>query len=355
MSVLSRYLMKAIVGHTVMVLLVLLTLSSLYMFIEQQDDIGTGTYRTADALLYVALTMPQYAFDMLPIAALIGALLALGNLARSMELIVIRAAGVSVARMAVWVFGAGLLLMASTWMLGEYIAPPLTQYGKQMKIFAKSKDYSISANDGAWAKDGNTIISVQKQNAGNTYGGVYVFKFSPQRRLLSIGHASSARIENDNTWRLSNYRESVIEEDRVLPSVQNSAVLATGLSPEFLGLASVEPDALSVSGLRSYIGHLKENDLDARSYETAYWARIARTAAVAIIVVLAVPFAFGPMRSTGTGVRTVVGIMLGVAFFLIAQMLESAGEVFNLPPLAVAWTPTVLLTLITAVAVARVR
>lgn len=355
MSVLSRYLMKAIVGHTVMVLLVLLTLSSLYMFIEQQDEIGTGTYRTVDALLYVALTMPQYAFDMLPIAALIGALLALGNLARSMELIVIRAAGVSVVRMAVWVFGAGLLLMASTWMLGEYIAPPLTQYGKQMKIFAKSKDYSISANRGAWAKDGNTIISVQKQNAGNTYGGVYVFKFSPQRRLLSIGHASSARIENDNTWRLSNYRESVIEEDRVVPSVQNSAALATGLSPEFLGLATVEPDALSVSGLRSYIGHLKENDLDARSYETAYWARIARTAAVAIIVVLAVPFAFGPMRSTGTGARTVVGIMLGVAFFLITKMLESGGDVFNLPPLAVAWAPTVLLTLITAVAVARVR
>ena len=48
---------------------------------------------------------------------------------------------------------------------------------------------------------------------------------------------------------------------------------------------------------------------------------------------LAVPFAFGPMRSTGTGARTVVGIMIGVVFFLMAKMLESGGAVFDLPPI----------------------
>ena len=90
-------------------------------------------------------------------------------------------------------------------------------------------------------------------------------------------------------------------------------------------------------------------------HETAFWARIARTVAVAIIVVLAVPFAFGPMRSTGTGARTVVGVMIGVVFFLLARMLESGGAVFDVPPIIVAWTPTALLALITTIAVARVR
>ena len=59
--------------------------------------------------------------------------------------------------------------------------------------------------------------------------------------------------------------------------------------------------------------------------------------------------------ATGTGARTVVGIMIGVVFFLMAKMLESGGEVFNMPPLMVAWLPTVLLTIITFVAVSRVR
>jgi lipopolysaccharide export system permease protein len=272
-----------------------------------------------------------------------------------MELVVIRAAGVSTGHIAAWVFSAGLVLMASTWVLGEYIAPPLTQYGKQLKTFAKFQDYSVAANRGAWAKDGETVISVQRQNTGNTFGGVYVFKFGPQRDLLSIGQASSAKIASDNTWQLSNYRETRIEADRVVPSSQVSATLATHLSPEFLGLATIDPQFLSVSGLSAYIDHLRENALDSRDYETAFWARIARTIAVAVIVVLAVPFAFGPMRSTNTGARTVIGVIMGVTFFLFAKMTESSGEVFNLSPFLVAWAPTALLALITSIAVARVR
>jgi lipopolysaccharide export system permease protein len=127
------------------------------------------------------------------------------------------------------------------------------------------------------------------------------------------------------------------------------------LTPEFLGLAILEPDSLPAASLVAYINHLKSNGLDSRQYETTLWSRISRTAAVAIIVVLAVPFAFGPMRSTGTGARTVVGIMIGVVFFLLAKMLESGGEVFSLPPVVIAWFPTALLALITGAALSRVR
>lgn len=355
MSVLSRYLMRAILGHTMLVMLVLLVLSGLYLLITQQDEIGIGTYSTAHALMFVGLNLPQQAFDMLPIASLIGALLALGNLARSMELVVVRAAGVSTFRIALWVLSAGMIMMAMTWVLGEYVAPPMERYGREMKTFEKFHDYSMAGNRTAWAKDGNTIFSVQQQRAGNSFGGVYIFKFDPQRRLLSMGKANSANIEADNSWRLSGYRESLIQDDRIIPRHQASAELATNLSAEFLGLASIKPDSMPFRGLYNYVQHLKRNGLDARTAETALWARLARTVAVAIIVVLAVPFAFGPMRSTGTGARTVVGIMIGVAFFLMTKMLESGGTLFEVSPIIVAWAPTSLLALITGIAVARVR
>lgn len=355
MSVLARYVMRAILGHTLLVLLVLLALSALYLFITQQDDIGVGTYSLQSAFLFVGLNLPQYAFDLLPIAALIGALLALGNLARSMELIIVRAAGVSTARIGAWVAGAGLVLMLLTGILGEFVAPQMEQYGRRMKTFEKFHDYSLAGNRSAWAKDGDLIVSVRQQSGDNRYGGVYVFEFDGRQRLRSIGQANSASIEAGQRWRLEGYRESRIEEDRVIPRQKAAAEITTGLSPEFLGLAVLDPGSLPGSGLLSYIRHLRANGLDARAYETAFWARIARTVAVAIIVVLAVPFAFGPMRSTGTGARTVVGIMIGVVFFLLAKMLESGGEVFGLPPAVTAWTPTVLLALITTLAVARVR
>lgn len=353
-SLLSRYVIRAVLGNTLLVMLVLLALSGLYLFITQQDDIGVGTFSVEDAFLFVGLNLPKYAFDLLPIAALIGALLALGNLARTLELIVVRAAGVSTMRIALWTATAGFILMVFTGVLGELVAPQMEQYGRELKTFAKFNDYSMAGNRSAWAKDGDMMISVRQQSADNRYGGVYVFNFDAQRRLISVGHANDASIEN-NRWRLSNYVESRIEEEKVATRREATTELQTRLSPEFLGLAVLDPESLPGRGLYSYIQHLKSNGLDSRSYETAFWARIARTVAVAIIVVLAVPFAFGPMRSTGTGARTVVGIMIGVVFFLLAKMLESGGEVFNMPPLAVAWFPTVLLAVITTIAVARVR
>ena len=169
-----------------------------YLFITQQDEIGIGTYTLEDAFLFVGLNLPQYAFDMLPIAALIGSLLALGNLARSMELIVVRAAGVSVARIAMWVAGAGVMLMILTGVLGELVAPQMEQYGRRMKTFEKYHDYSLAGNRSAWAKDGDTIVSVGQQSGDNRYGGVYVFHFDPQHRLRSVGRATSASIDANN-------------------------------------------------------------------------------------------------------------------------------------------------------------
>lgn len=355
MSILARYLIRTIIGHTLLVMLVLLALSGLYLFITEQDDIGVGTYTLQHAFLFVGLNLPKYAFDLLPIGALIGALLALGNLARSMELVVVRAAGVSTLRIGAWVAGAGVILMLLTGLIGDFVAPQMEQYGRRMKTFEKFQDYSLAGNRSAWAKDGDTVFSVRQQAGDNRYGGVYVFQFDAQRRLRSMGQASSASIDADNRWRLENFRESHIEEDRIVASRQAAAEIETGLSPEFLGLAVLEADALSGRGLLSYMRHLRANGLDASAYETAFWARIARTVAVAIIVVLAVPFAFGPMRSTGTGVRTVVGIMIGVGFFLLARLLENGGAVFNLSPLAIAWIPTVVLMLITTVALVRLR
>lgn len=355
MTLLSRYVIKAVLGNTALVMLVLLALSGLYLFITQQDDIGVGTFSVEDAFMFVGLNLPKYAFDLLPIAALIGALLALGNLARTLELVVVRAAGVSTMRIAMWTAGAGVILMVLTGLIGEVIAPPMEQYGRQLKTFAKFNDYSMAGNKSAWAKDGDMMISVRQQSADNRYGGVYVFKFDAQRRLLSVGRAQSANIDENNRWKLENYVESRLDPERVVASKQAATDLQTRLSPEFLGLAVLDADSLPGRGLYSYIQHLQENGLDSRTYEVAFWARIARTVAVAIIVVLAVPFAFGPMRSTGTGARTVVGIMIGVVFFLLAKMLESGGAVFNMSPLLIAWLPTALLAIITTIAISRVR
>src|SRR5690606_34350486 len=145
----------------------------------------------------------------------------------------------------------------------------------------------------------------------NQYGGVFVFRFDEDHRLRSVARASSASIDAANRWRLENYQESRIEEDRVIPRRAASEELQTNLSAEFLGLAALSPEALTGRDLWGYVMHLRANGLDARQFETAFWARIARTMAVASTAVRGVPLPIGPARYAGAGGRPELGVLIG--------------------------------------------
>ena len=355
MNILDRYIARTVLVYTLMVVAVLITLASLFTFIGQQDDIGTGSYDVASAFTYTALSLPQQLFESLPIAALIGAILGLGNLARDSELTVMRAAGISVARIGVSAALAGCVLLAAMWVLGEYVAPPADQYARQLKIFSKFAEYNAAGNSSSWVKEGNRFINIRQQTADNMFGGVYVFEFGRDRRLASVGRADTAEHEAGNTWRFGNFAETRFTEAGTTVERSATADLEVSISPDFLGLAVVTPSSLPVRALYGYVGHLKANRLESASFEIALWSRIARTVAVVLVCVLAVPFAFGPLRSSGAGARTVAGILTGVLFFLVNRTLESTGQVYGLSPLLAAWAPTALLAAVTALAVWRVR
>src|SRR6202171_2543614 len=94
MNILDRYLYRTVLVYTAMAMAVLLTLGALFVFISQQGDIGIGSYSAGDAFLFTLLNVPQQAFELLPIGAMIGALMGLGHLASGRELVGARASGV---------------------------------------------------------------------------------------------------------------------------------------------------------------------------------------------------------------------------------------------------------------------
>ncbi|MBS1199652.1 MAG: hypothetical protein H6R27_330 [Proteobacteria bacterium] len=355
MNILDRYIARTVLLYTLMVAAVLITLASLFTFIGQQDDIGTGSYDVGNAFLYTALSLPQQLFESLPIAALIGAILGLGNLARDSELTVMRAAGISVARLGLSAALAGLMMLMAMWVLGEYVAPPADQYARQLKIFSKFAEYNAAGNSSSWVKDGDRFINIRQQTADNMFGGVYLFSFAPDRSLASAGRADTAVHEGGNTWRFGNLAETRFAAGGTEVERAAARDIEVSISPDFLGLAVVAPASLPVRALYQYVGHLKANNLESGAYEIALWSRIARTVAIVLVCILAVPFAFGPLRSSGAGARTVAGILTGVLFFLVNRTLESSGQVYGLSPLVAAWAPTALLAIVTAFAVLRVR
>ena len=355
MNLLDRYLARTVLLYTLMVSGVLMTLASLFTFIGQQDDIGVGAYGMDDAVVFTLLTLPQLLFDSLPLAALMGAILGLGTLARDSELTVMRAAGVSVWRIAWSAALAGVVLLAAMWVIGEYVAPPADRYARQLKIFSKYSEYNATGSRSSWVKDGSRFINIQQQTADNMFGGVYLFEFQPNRSLGRVGRGDTASFESGRTWTFENYAETRFTDGLAEAVRRPHQDLEVSINRDFLGLAVIDPASLPVRGLYAYLRHLRANDLEAGPYEIAFWSRIARSAAVVLVCVLAVPFAFGPLRATGAGTRTVAGILVGVLFFLVNRTLENSSQVYGLDPFVAAWTPTALLALAAFVALWRVR
>ncbi len=355
MNTLDRYLYRTVMLYTVMAMGVLLVLGALFVFISQQNDIGVGEYTTADAFLYTFLNIPVQIFELLPIGAMIGALMGLGMLASSSELVVTRASGVSVWRIA-WPVGlAGLTLALTMFGIGEYVAPPLAQFAKREKTASKFADVSFAGSSGAWVKDGNRILRVQTGEVDQSFGGVSLFDLDGPNRLHSIQRADRISVADPKHWRMHNVATTDFSADHVASQVVPEVTIVSNVNPDFLGLAATDPDLLTLRGLKSYIEHLRRNNLDTGSYEIGYWSRIARVFAVIIVTLLALPFVFGPLRTSGAGTRTVIGIMLGVVFFLITRTVENGGQLFGLNPALVGWLPTAVIGFCTLVAISRTR
>ena len=355
MNTLDRYLYRTVLLYTLMAMAVLLALGALILFISQQSDIGVGSYSAADAFLFTLLNLPQTAFELLPIGAMIGALMGLGNLAAGSELVVTRASGVSVWRIA-WPVGlAGATLALIMLGIGEYAAPSMAQFAKREKTVLKFADVSFAGTSSAWVKDGNRILRVQTGEVDRAFGGVSVFELDGPTRLLSIQRAARIEVADPGRWSLHNVATSRFEKDKIEGDTVSELTLRSTVNREFLGLAATDPQMLTLHGLASYIDHLRRNSLETAVYEIGYWSRIARVFAVIIVTLLALPFVFGPLRTTGAGARTVVGALLGVAFFLVERTVENGGQLFNFNPVLVGWLPTAVVGFCTLVAISRTR
>ncbi len=361
MNALDRYIVRTILGAVGMWSALLLALGALFLFIGQQDDIGVGNYTARDAILFVLLNLPEQAWQLLPIAALIGSLMGLGTLARGSEITVIRATGISPVRMAGAALIAALILIVIAVGLGEFVAPQLQQAAKQQKAFTKFSDVTFGGSGGAWVRDGNLILNATRQSGERQFGGMTIFELAPDHRLRAIGHAARATAGTNNDWMLRGYAESRFARDRdgaflrVLSKPRGERRLESSVSAGFLGLAVDDPHDMQIGTLWRLIAYYQTNALDARPYIFAFWSRIARTVAIAFAVLLPISFVLGSLRSAGAGARTAIGLLLGIGFFLLQRLIESGTLVFDLNPIILAWIPTTLLAVVSLGLLARAR
>ncbi|ABR74322.1 LPS export ABC transporter permease LptG [Actinobacillus succinogenes] len=345
MNTLERYIGKSILGTIFATLLTLVGLSAIIKFVEQFRSVGKGTYDSLQAVLYTILTIPKDVETFFPMAALLGALIALGNLASRSELIVMQSAGFSRLKIGIAVMKTAIPLVLITMVIGEWGIPQTEQYARDMRAKAISGGSLMSVKNSVWAKDGNDFIFVRQVREDANLRDVYIYHFD-NRQLQRLSHANSATYERGK-WQLHQLNVSDIQAEQIFTKNYVSQEWKTSLTPDKLGIVSLRPTSLSISGLSEYIAFLHQTGQDSKKFELTYWRKLFQPISVGVMMMLALSFIFGPLRSVTAGARIVTGICFGFLFYVINEIFGPLSLVYNVTPIVGALMPSILFLVIT--------
>jgi len=339
MKIINRYISYTLFGSIFVVLVVLIAIFSFLAYFDQLKTTGQGNYDAIRALYFVFLTLPSMTYQLMPMASLIGVSVGLGLLSSSSELIAIRSAGVSIGNIVLIVMRAGLIVMLVSIVLGEFIAPKTEQYAQMVRSVAISKQLSLEGDQGLWARDGNSIINIQKVLGSGHLGEIYIYQLGKQLQVEQMRYAKSADYQSDQ-WRLREVKTTVFNEDRVHSEYQHETSWNTNISPDLLQTVSFNANTQSTWDLYNYIQYLEANDVSADTYKQAFWNKIAVPLVTGVMVLLAIPFVFGPLRSVGIGQRILVAVLVGVGFHILNLTFTHVGIVYQLNSALTALLPT---------------
>ncbi len=341
MKTIRRYVAVQIFWSTGLVFAALLLLFGFFDFIQELGDIGRGGYRLSLAALYVLLSLPGRAYEILPVAALIGTLSALAQMVSHSEYTVMRVSGVSIKSMAIALVQIGVSLSVLTFLIGEFVAPASEQAAQSLRIKATSSTVVAQAfRSGLWVKDDTNFVNVQRVMPETVIHQVKIYEFDADYRLRAISHAQSGEFQRENLWRLKDVVQTRFEEQRTTVSHIPEAYWRSVLNPSILNVLMVVPEQMSLLELISYIEHLKENRQESSRYEIVLWQKVIYPFAVLVMMTLALPFAYFQVREGGVSSKIFTGIMLGLGFHLSNRLFGHLGLLNAWPPLFSAIIPT---------------
>lgn len=358
MKVLHRYISLEILTAVLFALVAFLSLFAFFDLIGELPQVGRGGYRLQHAFMYVAMGLPGYVYDLMPIAALIGTIYALAQFAAKSEFTIMRASGMS-PWMAGWILAKlAFVFVVLTFLFGEIIAPATSEMAERLKLQAQGATVSKEFRSGLWTKDvirangltgepiGSRFLNVRDVSPDGQLMGVKLYEFDRDFHLQSVVTADRAVYAGRNTWRLANVSEtsfpsratdvSTVVSTKTFPARN----LISEITPDILSVLFADPDRMSAYGLATYTKHLEENNQNTERYEIAFWKKLFYPLAVIVMMALALPFAYLHFRAGGVSLKIFIGIMIGVSFQLLNSLFSHLGLLNTWPPLATAVLPS---------------
>ncbi len=342
MRLLTRYLAKEIYSSVAIVFAGLLGLFSFMDVIQELHDVGQGGYHLRDALTYVVLIMPTHVYELFPLAALIGSIFAIVQMASNSELMVFRSSGASLQQMIFAMLQIGFPLVLLCLLFGEVIAPPSDHLAQELSMKAKNAGMTLKEfRSGVWVKDEHSFVNVRNVLPDTSLLNITIYEFDENSHLRSITAAKRATYKSQDLWTLDDVMQTRFNEQGTTTNNQLNLAWHSTLNPGILNVLLLLPEKMSSWDLYQYTKHLSENHQKTGRYEIAMWNKLIYPIAVLIMMLLALPFASYHRREGGISGKIFIGIVLGLSFHFGGRLFSNLGALNEWQPMfsatAISW------------------
>ena len=355
MNALDRYVIKEVLKGTLIALLMLYALFNLFSLKDELNYRGVGDYDLKHILMYLGLMIPHYLYELMPSAALLGSLFVLGGMANNRELLAMRVSGVSVFGIIRSVMLAGMILVAFSFVIGEFIAPDAEKKARILRSVAKTQMPVARTKQGIWLRDGDQYIYIRDIYTEGNIANIYIYELDDERHLRKLTYAKRGNYLDKEQWLLKEVHISEISALGVKAEQINESIWSSVIDPEVVDVVVVEPENMSLSDLAKYIDFLQENKQDSAKYELAFWARLINPFITLVMLLVSAPFVVGVGRGISLGPRMMLGILIGMSFNIIDNAVGQMGIVYGINPLFVAVLPSSIILLGALYAIGRLR
>lgn len=338
---LERYLARQVWGAVGFVLAGFLALFAFFDLIAELRDLGVGDYALKEIFTVILLWIPAHAYELLPVAVLIGTLYVLAHLSSNSEYTVMRAAGLSPLRAGAALARIGLPFVVATFAIGEWVAPYADAAAQTVRMRALSALIrgGQDLRSGLWFKDERSFINVREAREANVLSDVRIYEFDAAYRLRVLTVAARAEYAGSGAWRLLSVAQTRYTAQGPSTARYAEAEWRSAVSPDLLNVLIVVPERMSAWKLYKYTQHLASNRQKTERYEIAMWKKLFYPLATLVMMALALPFAYMHARSGMVGVKVFFGIMLGIFFHMLNSLFSHIGLLQNWPPVAAAVVP----------------
>jgi len=376
MKTVRRLIFRAVAWRTAMVALAFGGLAFFIDFVEESEDIGQNGYTLLDAVYTCLLMLVRHVHDLMPIAVLIGGILALARMAQTSEFTILRTGGLSPARALrlLALFGLmGAVLVAA---IGNWLVPIAEQQlTRQRATFSTDQQVTLG-RAGTWLREKRDVpgqgthtftVNVGSAIGEGEFGQVRIFEFDASGQLKRRLAASAARVipnpapgvDDGSVWQLKDVvdtrwlsherltQDAALAGTKVIDERKQARMdWASSLTPVVVTASVLPPESMSVLALWRYTRHLDLNAQAAQRYEMQFWKKSVYPFVCFVMIALALPFAYLHARSGGMSLKIFGGIMLGISFILVNHITSHLGQLQNWQPWLTAMAPSLLYTLL---------